>query len=94
MDSGDEPLPMIKRGPFSMPIGGPFSTPIDRVSPDVSQSPINTERQQNAARDETREPATIRHTTAGLAAALRDSPPKTTGYRSNRAASRVALYWP
>jgi len=29
MDSGDEPLPMIKRGPFSMPIGGPFSTPID-----------------------------------------------------------------
>ena len=29
MDSGDEPLPMIKRGPFSMPMGGPFSTPID-----------------------------------------------------------------
>ncbi len=29
MDSGDEPLPRIKRGPFSMPMGGPFSTPID-----------------------------------------------------------------
>ena len=29
MDSGDEPLPMIKRGPFSVPMGGPFSTPID-----------------------------------------------------------------
>ena len=31
MDSGDEPLPMIKRGPFSMPMGGPFSTPIDTM---------------------------------------------------------------
>ena len=30
MDFGDEPLPMIKRGPFSMPMGGPFSTPIDK----------------------------------------------------------------
>ena len=33
MDSGDEPLPMIKRGPFSMPMGGPFSTPIDSGAP-------------------------------------------------------------
>jgi hypothetical protein len=31
MDSGDKPLPMIKRGPFSMPMGGPFSTPIDKI---------------------------------------------------------------
>ena len=27
-----KPLPMIKRGPFSMPMGGPFSSPIDTLS--------------------------------------------------------------
>jgi hypothetical protein len=32
MDSGDEPLPMIKRDPLSVPMGGPFSAPFDNFN--------------------------------------------------------------